>query len=463
MSLNRTRLWLKAWVLVFLMGAPAIAQGVRDMAPFAPADLSRYGGGPRPNEGLFFSFDWLYWGISAPDVTKIGDPTIDPQTVFIAPDQSYDERNSLDTGFIKNQFTAGTRFEFGSVMGHHGWIFSGFHLTPQEQDFIVREAHVLFKDTINTGGIGDLQGYVDAAQVWTLPNGELPRLPTIFNYVKAHNEIEPWSVELMYMYRTHPTHSGWQVELFGGARYMQIRERFSVIARDAPPTPPQLTATDDTTTGTTTSVTGEPALTLESGQQTTGGDDNTGGGGSEIIGRPNGVPLAPLGGAPNILADSYWNSNVENNIVGPQVGARIFKTWGRWTLSTEGRFFAGFNAQNLRQDGLFGSKLGQTDNFALGQTGNTGTGFPLVMQPTTFSHYDNRSEFSPGAELRVDVCLQLTRSVLFRAGWTGLWMDHIARASNIIDYQVPTMGINTSFRQQDIWLNGLNLGVIFNR
>ena len=202
-------------------------------------------------------------------------------------------------------------------------------------------------------------------------------------------------------------------------------------------------------------MSGNTPPVIPAGTPTTGGDDNTGGDGSEIIGRPNGVPLAPLGGPPKILADSYWNSNVDNNIVGPQVGARIFKTWGRWTLSTEGRFFAGFNAQNLRQDGLLGSKLGQT--------ANTGTGFPLVMAPTTFSHYDNKSEFSPGAELRVEACVQLTRSVVLKAGWTGLWMDRIARASNIIDYQVPTMGINTSFKQQDIWLNGLNLGIIFNR
>ena len=71
MSLNRTKVWLTTWVLTFLMGSSVLAQGVRDMSLFAPADLSTYGGGLRPREGLFFNADFLYWGITPPKRTSI--------------------------------------------------------------------------------------------------------------------------------------------------------------------------------------------------------------------------------------------------------------------------------------------------------------------------------------------------------------------------------------------------------
>lgn len=443
MSLDRTKVWLTAWVVILLMGTPAMSQGVRDMALFAPPDLSTYGGGVRPREGLFFTFDWLWWGINAPQPTSIGNPSLGPVTVWIAPFLSFDEVNSADTSFMQYQFTEGTRFEFGSILEHHGWFFSAFRLQPQEQTLIVREAHVLFQDTINTGSIGFLQGYVDDNQAF-LVNGQPPRLPTIFNYLKAHNRIEPWGVELNYLHRTHPGHHGFQFELFAGARYLAFDESFRVKGLDAPPAPPRLG------TGTTTPPVPTPPA---AGVPTTGGDDNTGGDGYDVIGRPNGVPLAPLPPPINILADSYWNTSVDNRIVGPQVGSRIFYQRGRWCFSTEGRFFAGFNSQSFRQDGLLASKAVPPG----------GTGRPLLMEPYTFTHWAHFSEFSPGAELRVEASIHLTRAISIGAGWTGLYLANIGRAASVINYQVPVMGFDFSNRNQDVFINGLNIKLIINR
>ncbi len=85
------------------------------------------------------------------------------------------------------------------------------------------------------------------------------------------------------------------------------------------------------------------------------------------------------------------------------------------------------------------------------------------MGPTTFTHADHIQEFTPAVELRAEAWYQLTRAVSVRAGWTGLWMDNIARSSNMINYQVPGMGIRSQFNRQDVFVHGWNLGLIVNR
>ena len=42
-------------------------------------------------------------------------------------------------------------------------------------------------------------------------------------------------------------------------------------------------------------------------------------------------------------------------------------------------------------------------------------------------------------------------------------MDGIARPSGIINYQVPDMGINVANNRQNVFVNGLTLGIDINR
>ena len=85
------------------------------------------------------------------------------------------------------------------------------------------------------------------------------------------------------------------------------------------------------------------------------------------------------------------------------------------------------------------------------------------MAHTTASHFAYASEFAPAVELRVEGRYQITRAISFHAGWTGMWMDGIARASSLILYQVPAMGIDMSDNRQSIFVNGLTLGFDVNR
>ena len=63
---------------LLLTGLTAFAQeGVRDlpaMQLFDPADIRPYDGWNAPKEGFFFTFDGIFWTISAPKKTTIGVP-----------------------------------------------------------------------------------------------------------------------------------------------------------------------------------------------------------------------------------------------------------------------------------------------------------------------------------------------------------------------------------------------------
>ena len=83
---NRISLGLAAFLLVVSAGITAHGQDheLAGMDLFEPADIRPYDNWAEPKQGLFFTFDGLYWHISPPAKTSIGDPTLTP-TVFVGP------------------------------------------------------------------------------------------------------------------------------------------------------------------------------------------------------------------------------------------------------------------------------------------------------------------------------------------------------------------------------------------
>ena len=393
MSLNRTQSALAAWTLAFLVAPAALGQGLQDAQPFTPADMSTYGGGYRPSEGFFFSFDVLDWWIKSPDTALIGDATT-RQVVIIVPQDILPpwktiESTSTDTGTLSTEAVAGQRYEFGHIEEHRGWLFSGFTLGDQTQTIYASDASVVFQDApFGSPPRQNLEGYIDTLLTYS------DDLPVKFDYLEAHNQIAIWGVELNYLYRRHPNHYGGIIELFFGARYLEFEESFNVDA---------------------------------------------------------------LGGT---LADSFWNTEAENHLVGPQIGARWFRKRGRWTCSAEGRAFAGYNSQNVFLDGQLGSELWDGDPLLLPAVGEI-----TNMRPRLVQHTRHFREWSPGGEVRVDFKYQLTRAISAGVGWTGFWIDGIARPSGMIDYAIEqnrTMGI-TGQNRQDVFMHGLNIRLELNR
>src|SRR5689334_1946124 len=107
MLINRTKSWLLAWVLPLLFTSLAHGQIVErrfsqatgqpiantepetdyfpipdDYQFFDQADLSTYGSGVQPNEGVFFKYEFIDWTISPPRHVPIGDPRA---ATFIVP------------------------------------------------------------------------------------------------------------------------------------------------------------------------------------------------------------------------------------------------------------------------------------------------------------------------------------------------------------------------------------------
>jgi len=401
------------------MGMSALAQNLETMELFAPADLSPYGSGIQPREGYFFAFDWLNWYISKPDVAVIGNDTPGERSreVYNVGGGSWTQTNSHDTGPFDSAITSGTRIEFGRVCDRNGWMMSIYNLGDQTQRFVASDVHVVFADDDDWGvpSGGRLQGPVvqidpgDPTATPPIPatNGPSVDLPVIFDEMTVVNRVEHWNVELMCLHRSRPFHYGGYFEFFAGVRYFEFDEDFGVDARRV----------DDPTATTT--------------------PDN-----SRVI-----------------LANSLWDTMAENHIIGPQAGVRWFKQSSRWMLSTEARFLAGYNLQNLSQTGILASEINPVPSTRV-------LGEPALMLATPFEHVDHEEEFSPVVELRAELRYQLTRAVSFRAGWTGIWMDGVARASNLVDYSLyeqGVMGILAANNDQDVFIHGLTIGVDVNR
>ncbi len=430
MSLNRIRTWAALGLLVLLMATPGLAEGPEGLQLFAPAELSTFDGIPQPNEGYFFQFDVLYWNISAPATTPIGFPGL-TRKVYYGPSEtdSVIQSNTLDTGDFNAYFSTGNRIEFGRVEDGNGWLASIWQLRDQGEDYYYGQENIVFNDVPFGNGQKLLEGPVGTD---SSGNPVIRDLPVTFYNVLLSHSVDTWGGELMYLHRFLTGHNGGTFELFLGARYLEFNDTFRFLAGDAgelPITPPTNGVTSQTGISNPT-----PGTTLS-------------------------VPTTIIPSTPSFLAGSVWQAAAENHIVGPQIGLRWFKQQGRWSLSSEGRFMAGFNLQNIHE------------NVTLGPNLDPGTGAffePSVMGPTSNSYNAFTCVFSPTAELRLDAKYQITRYLNFRVGYTALWLTNIARGDSSIDYTVnggtgQMMGIDLSRNNEGVFINGANMGFEFNR
>jgi hypothetical protein len=398
------------FLFLLLLAAPSPGQGPLGFQIFAPADVSTFGGEQQPNEGYFFQFDGLYWSLSAPKVKPLGYPGT--RTVYYGPhptdaqDPINDKQvqsNTLDSSGITDKFSAANRIEFGRVEDRNGWLVSIYQQRDQTQDNVYGGANMVFRDPPQTDGNPLLFGNVNNNSNTTPPYTPpvFRNLPVVFTSVTVENAIDTWGVEADYLHRFMTSHYGGTLELFLGARYYEFNDNFNVH---------------------------------------TGGDT-----GATTV--------------PSFLGGSFWDTQAANHVVGPQIGLRWFKKQGRWTFNTESRFFAGINMQNISQQADIGPGL----NPGPSSDGSYPPFVPQTMSHTTASHYTYACEFSPAIELRLEGRYQITRAISFHAGWTGMWMDGVARASSLVYYQVPAMGIDMTDNRQSIFVNGLSLGFDVNR
>lgn len=508
---------LRRLLLVFGLSlsatAPAMSQGlpnnvsepefvpyVEDLQLFEQPDLSPYGRGVRPPEGWFGSVEYLNLSVGAPGNSTLGNTNVQLQEVYglnsstintgtgttatntgplgvnfpgttasgslpgVAPGTLINGLNQFNTNDItlQSDFTSGSRFEFGRINDGRGWMVSTFTLGTQTQNEDLTNVSINFANqprgfvdvhgpnvvptpqTVNNaffigdGYDDDLDGdgiYGRHGRDRGTPQGanfqnpldgipdrenaggpDVPVdyddavvLPTVYSKVFVTNKTGVWGVEAMKLWRLPFSPRGGVWELFAGPRYLNIDDSYYVE----------------------------------------GLSDN----------RNPQYWLNPLG-------DTRFNTEAENNIVGGQFGGRWSYQRDRWQFSTETRLFAAANFQNIRQNGGYGS-LANTVVPTPGIGGNAFVPFRddlINMQvPASFQSQLNAVEFTPAAELRFNLKYQVFRSVYLQLGYTALYADGIARASRMVNYTLPGMGINPDQNKDGIFMNGVNFGVIINR
>jgi hypothetical protein len=413
--------------------------------PFAPAETSGYGNGPRAKIGWWGSYERVFWTISRPAVASIGDPGAQvfvPNPNIPGPSGIVPEAltNSADTGFLTANGAWGNRWELGYVDNdNYGWFVSVLDHISQAQYHSFGGTQVLFGDPGNllkgflpyvdpvTGVIIDRDVnnnhiYGRFGQDLGTPNpnpppafippfdghpdtpapvdlGDLVPLIPLFSSLVVKNVTVINGMEVMRMYRAPRFHNGSYFELIYGARWLQVDDAFSVFA---------------------------------------------------------------IGG---ILDQSFWSARAQSNMVGPQIGGRWWTQQGRWISSFEARFMAACDFQSVHETSQLGTNIAQNLAIMQANQGTQVTGFPVNLTNSFGNSTHAFSEqFAPVGEIRAQVAYQVTRAVALKVGYTGLAVGNITRASNRIDYSgFQLIGITPGGVHQSLFVNGINFGVEVNR
>lgn len=501
MSLNRAKTWLIALGLQLLLAAGAAAQA----PPFAPAigdaqiwmqpDYSTYSGPLRRPEGYFGSIEGLVWSISTPPKHQIG---VDGGARPVYGSSGFSiQTNSADTNWITASLQSGTRFDFGVIDDDRGWLFSAFRLYNYSNDYLQSNASVVFNEpfyAVSPAGFGPatlpaLYGFID--QVGGNPTATNRGNPDGFaDDVNRNNVYGPQGRDRGVVtgnVLTPGTTLDGIPDREGGAETVtvpygaggpppgsaaQVNANIPIDYNDAVPLPLIFTTLQSTYRNSLYGVEANRLYRLGVGRL---------GGGWELFGGVRYFSFSDqfnvigLGG---ILGDSFWDTKSDNRLVGPQLGLRYDRTWGRWSFNGQARVAPTANFQSIRQNGVIGSQLTQVQaqppanpvaNPPI-QPNNPGTGpsafrlnQPLNLQRTAFTSGQNATTFSPIVELRLNLTYQLFQSVKITSGYTGMYLDGLARSTNVVDYSLPSMGILSNHNISTAFVNGFNIGVEVNR
>ncbi len=387
---------------------------------FAPAETSSYGKGPKPNIGYFFSYERLYWSPGSPEKAYVGSETVyDPLSPFDDDINSFFPNGpSVDNRFITAHGMWGNRWELGYTdVDDYGWLVSVLDHVSQGT----------YRTDFNPAFlITDPNGITDAAVRFTIKDSDgdflllnIGNLPAIPAELQMKNILQLNGVEISRFYRARQLHNGSYFELLYGVRWFNINDTFWARAFGNGMIP-NSRAYSGGTFG---------PYELESA-----------------------TAVFPM----NIFDETTWSMRANNNLIGPQIGFRLFRERQRWVTSVAARFLAAANFQNLQLKTDVGSITTQTQG-TINQnvlTSFRGLGSDIQEYTTTFS---------PMGELRVDVGYNVTRAVNITVGYTGVVVGNISRASNSIDYDaVNLIGIKRN-TDQIFWANGLSFGVAINR
>ena len=147
-----------------------------------------------------------------------------------------------------------------------------------------------------------------------------------------------------------------------------------------------------------------------------------------------------------VLGESFWDTKIVNNLVGPQVALKWSHQKKRIRYDLHTRVMLGYNALDWEQTSALGEDL------ITGQHNH-----PLYFQPTYAHHGKRTDDFSPLLEFRGQATYQFTSAIAVKLGYNATFIDNIRRASEQVKYELPRMGFIDG-GTQEIFISGVNMG-----
>jgi hypothetical protein len=380
--------------------------------------LQEYSVRPSPRDGIFISYDRLYWGITPPPVRSVGNRDffvtevlspdmivqlnnsqpqgqVPPFIVYGTPEAVFD----LNSSWMMTALTWGNRYDIGWIYEDKGFAVRYFTLQNQEQAFSTLNEFAVNSPTQNL--IVDITPPADFLSpgfvVVEIENISNPPDHLISQRFTQRNATELQSVAAAGLVRRTLNRTD-PVTLSLAARYVQLADRFS--------------------------------MEYESQQR-------------PFESNPDSLEYD------GPLQQGGWDTRTFNNMVGPEFGLNWERTSGRWTVGFDLRFTPAMNFQNnlyrganfpnfLSADYVRTDIVSEQVEVIPGQTGGTVTttnNLPLLYQVygTRQENATNSAEhnvvFSPIGEWTLETRFRVSQGMLLRLGYTGTWMAGIARAS----------------------------------
>ena len=485
------------------------SQDFYDFQLFAPPESQQYEIYPELSEGIFFTYDRLYWAITPASVAGVGEtarggyiiPTnpISPQAIaqlnnggILASGSSGGNviggifiygadplQLDLNTSWMRTVMTWGNRYEGGWIYDDRGMQFSYFDTGAKAQtfqtvsEFAASSPTQIFTQVTTAGAGGGGAGFNNNFPLTTTTitsNSPPPDHMIAQKLIQTNStEISGGAAAFIIRRELGRRGSGNSVRFGIGPRYMQFAESFNIAYES---NQYAFNRGGGATgggqgSGVNVSTPGTQGGTIAGAADASGaGTFGVGaGGGSAVVNQSSAGDVIGIGGydsltgagASSPLQTAEWNTNSYNNMVGPEFAMLLEGHTGRWTFSSEFKFTAAMNWQNnLYRGANFPDSIGAdylraTFNPSATNTATVGTSSsantvqiqppPLFLQVYGVGQQNatNSAEhsvvFSPIGEWRFGAQYRVTQSILLRAGYTGMWLGSIARASSNTAYR----------------------------
>jgi len=376
----------------------------------------------------------------------------------------------------------GNRYEGGWIYDNNGVNISYFSIGQSQSfqtnsEFAASSPTQTFTQSQTSGGGGGVGNTNQALVTTTITSSSPPPDHLISQKLTQSNSTEIQSAGVAAIIRRElgKRGSGSTVRFGMGPRFLQFAERYKLgyesnqyafnlggSTGGGGGTTTGGTTTGGTTTGGTTTggtTTGGTTGTLASTNSTIGGGNvgqsfGTGAAGN-VLGL-TGIDTLTGVGAGTPMQTATWETYTSNNLVGPEFSLLFESQQGRWLFSSELKFTAGLNWQNnLYRGANFPNTLGADylrATFSPSTTYTAGAGGALVGPQTingpplflqiygvgqnnATNAAEHRFVFSPIGEWRFGSQFRVSEAIRLHAGYTGMWMAGIARASTNTGYK----------------------------